>query len=256
MAAVGIRDEVKKYSNISVNERGDIDVYEKRLFRDLIRRKELEIILPSISSWSPKLILDYGCGAGWLSALLNRCKGFDVVGVDISPYLLKNAKKLCSRAEFIACDAEKLPFKGSTFDCVVGIAILHHLRLERSCKEINGVLCEESTFIFMEPNSLNPLSALGRRFFPTKAHTKGEGQFVPSHLKTVLSQTGLVSERYFNLFFFSFPLARLFKIAKIRPRLLLIRMASSLENLMQIMPGMKQLNSTIVAIGKSERRLP
>lgn len=246
-----IADEFKKYSTVSINEEGEIDVYEKRLFWDLIRRKEIEIILANILSWSPKLILDYGCGAGWLSAFLNRHEGLNVVGVDISAHLLRNAKKLCSSVEFIVCDAEKLPFKSSAFDCVVGIAILHHLPLEESCKEIRRVLCEESRFVFMEPNLLNPLSTIGRRFFPTEAHTRGEKQFVPSYLKTVLSQTGFASERCFSLFFFAFPLARLFKIAKMRPRSLMIRIAYSFESVMQSMPAMKQLNSTIVAIGKT-----
>jgi hypothetical protein len=149
------------------------------------------------------------------------------------------------------CDAEKLPFKDSTFDCVVGIAILHHLRLETTCIEIIRVLCKESKFLFMEPNSLNPLSTIGRRLFPTEAHTKGEKQFVPRYLKYVLSQAGFASERCFNLFFFAFPLARLFKVTKIKPRSQMIKIVSSFESVMQSMPGMKQLNSTIVAIGKT-----
>jgi SAM-dependent methyltransferase len=245
-----IFDEFTKYGSVEVNEAGEINVYEERLFWNLVRKRELEIIFESILSWSPKLILDYGCGAGWLSAFL-RSKGFDVVGVDISAHLLRNARKLCSGTELIVCDAEKLPLKGSAFDCVIGIAILHHLQLERSCREIRRVLCEKSRFVFMEPNSLNPLSSIGRRFFPTEAHTKGEKQFVPNYLKAALSQIGFAPEKYFNLFFFTFPLARLFKTARIRPCSIIIKMASSFESVIQRMPGIKQMNSTIVAIGKT-----
>jgi len=81
-----------------------------------------------------------------------------------------------------------------------------------------------------------------RRFFPTEAHTKGEKQFVPGYLKTVLSQTGFCLERCFNLFFFAFPLARLFKIAKIRPRSLVIKMVSLSESVMQSMRGRKNMH--------------
>ncbi|RLI40119.1 hypothetical protein DRO69_13360, partial [Candidatus Bathyarchaeota archaeon] len=62
-------------------------VYEKSLLWGVIRRKELAIILDNIWSRKPTLILDYGCGAEWLSAFLER-----------------------NGAEFIVCGAERLPF--------------------------------------------------------------------------------------------------------------------------------------------------
>jgi len=252
MAAYEIIDELEKYSVVDVDEKGEIDVYEKYLFWNVIRRRELEIILNNILYWGPKLILDYGCGGGWLPAFLHS-KGFNIVGVDINANLVSNAKRVCPRAEFIVCDAEKLPFKDSAFDCVIGVAILHHLKLERSCRELRRALDEKSKFVFLEPNSLNPLSAIGRRFFPTEAHTKGEKPFAPSYLKTVLSRTGLTLEKYFTLFFFAFPLARLFKITRIRPRSLVIKIMSLFESLMENMPGIKQLNSTLVAVGTTRK---
>ena len=142
-----------------------------------------------------------------------------------------------------------MPFKDSAFDCVIGVAILHHLKLERSCRELRRVLDEKSKFVFLEPNLLNPLSAIGRRFFPTEAHTKGEKPFAPSYLKTVLSRTGFVVDRYSALFFFAFPLARLFKIARMRPHSLVIKVVSLIESAMESMPGIKQLNSTMVTVG-------
>ena len=248
MVAYEIIDELEKYSVVDVDEKGEIDVYEKYLFWNVIRRRELEIILNNILYWGPELILDYGCGGGWLPAFLHS-KGFNVVGVDISVNLVSNAKRVCPKAEFIVCDAEKLPFKDSAFDCVIGVAILHHLKLERSCRELRRVLHEKSTFVFLEPNLLNPLSAIGRRFFPTEAHTKGEKPFAPGYLKTVLSRTGFVVDRYFTLFFFAFPLARLFKIARMRPHSLVIKVISLIESAMESMPGIKQLNSTMVTVG-------
>jgi len=92
MAAYEIIDELEKYSVVDVDEKGEIDVYEKYLFWNVIRRRELEIILNNILYWGPKLILDYGCGAGWLPAFLHS-KGFNVVGVDISVNLVNNAKR-------------------------------------------------------------------------------------------------------------------------------------------------------------------
>jgi SAM-dependent methyltransferase len=245
-----ISDEFKKYGAVETDAAGEIDVYEKHFFYGLVRRRELEIIFDSLLSWNPKAILDYGCGAGWLSTLLVN-KGFDVVGVDISAHLVRNARKVCPNAQFVVCDAEKLPFRNSVFDCVIGIAILHHLRLEKSCNEVRRVLGRRSKFIFMEPNLLNPISAVGRRFFPTEAHTKGEKQFVPRYLRTALNQSGFTSERCFNLFFFTVPLARLFKITKIEPHSLIIRTTSFLEDATESIPAIRHLNSIIVAIGKT-----
>jgi len=243
-----IIDETEKYGVVDVDEAGEIDVYERSFLWSVIRRKELAIILENVISCKPMLILDYGCGAGWLSAFLKR-NGFEVVGIDISVNLLRKAKRTCHEAEFIVCDAEEMPFKDVAVDFVVGAAILHHLNLERSCKEIKRVVKNKSKFVFLEPNSLNPLSAIGRKFFPTEAHTKGEKQFVPSYLKAVLSNVGFTLERCFTLFFTSFPLARLFKIAGIRPHPYLANIVSLFENVMESIPGIKQLNSTIVAVG-------
>ena len=241
-------EEIEKYAAVRVDDSGEIDIYEKSLLWGVIRRKELAIILDNIWSHKPMLILDYGCGAGWLSAFLAR-KGFKVVGIDISVSLLRRAKRVCHEAEFIACDAENLPFKDSTFDFVVGVAILHHLNLERSCKEIRRVLKNKSKFIFFEPNSLNPPSAIGRKFFPTEAHTKGERQFTPNFLKATLHNVGFNLEKCSTSFFISFPLARLFKITGIRPHPYLIGIISLFENAMEKLPRIKQLNSTIVLEG-------
>jgi len=243
-----IADEIEKYSAVGVDEVGEIDVYEKSLFWSIVRRKELEIILNGVKSCKPALILDYGCGAGWLSVLLKR-SGFEVVGIDVNVNLLRRAKHVCREAEFIACDAERLPFKESIFDFVIGVAILHHLNLERSCKEIRRVLKNRSKFIFFEPNSLNPLSAIGRKFFPTEAHTKGEKQFIPNFLKMSLHNMGFTLEKCSTLFFVSFPLARLFKVAGIRPHPRLINVISLFESIVEKLQGINQLNSTIVLDG-------
>ncbi|MCK4434069.1 class I SAM-dependent methyltransferase [Candidatus Bathyarchaeota archaeon] len=248
MVVEEIIDELEKYSVVGVDEKGEIETYETSILLNVVRRRELKIISNNVASHSSKLILDYGCGGGWLSRFLFR-KGFDVVGIDVNIKLVRKAKDACSRVEFVVCDAEKLPFRDAAFDVVIGVAILHHLNVRRSCRELERILNEKSKFVFLEPNSLNPLSAIGRRFFPTEAHTKGEKAFVPSYLKTVLNQTGFALERYFTLFSISFPLARLFKIARIRPPLSVIRLISLFESAMESMPMMKQLNSTIVTVG-------
>ena len=127
------------------------------------------------------------------------------------------------------------------------------ISLEQGFNEIGRVSFNKSKFLFMEPNLLNPLSAFGRRFFPMETHTKGEKGFTPRYLRIVFNLAGFTVERYLILFFFAFPIARLFKIARIKTPSSLVRMISLFEDVMERVLGMRCLNSTIVAIGTTSR---
>ena len=105
----------------------------------------------------------------------------------------------------------------------------------------------------MEPNLLNPLSAVGRKLFPMEAHTKGEKQFTPESLRKILSLADFSVRRYVGLFFFAFPVARLLKIAGIKLHPSLVKMIYLLESFLEIVPGVRYLNSTIVAVGTTSK---
>jgi len=65
------------------------------------------------------LLLDMGCGTGRTTMPLVK-KGFVVVGVDLVPAMIKNAKKIAKqkglRVDYRVGDATKLKFKKNTFD--------------------------------------------------------------------------------------------------------------------------------------------
>ena len=67
-------------------------------------------------------ILDVGTGAGFFAAILSR-RGHKVTGVDTSPKMIDEAKKLFRDikldAEFFVMDAQNLKFDDATFDAVV-----------------------------------------------------------------------------------------------------------------------------------------
>lgn len=244
-----ISSELEKYSSADVDERGEVCAYEESILRQVIRKRELKIILHFLYSGQPHLILDYGCGAGWLSRILSQ-KGFTVVGVDLNPILITRAKRITPSAEFAICDCENLPFKNECIDHIFAIAILHHINLRKGCKEIRRVSNKNTKFLFIEPNLVNPISAIGRKLFPMNIHTKGERAFIPYLLKKTLKKFGFIVERDNYQFFAALALGRLFKIANIKPPQILIKLILLFENFIETIPLIQQLNSTILLIGK------
>ena len=103
-----------------------------------------------------KTILDYGCGAGENSVLIAH-HGGDVVGVDISPELLEIAEQRMNlhnfgdKYQFRVGSAHDLPLEDESVDVVFGMAILHHLDLSLSSKEVFRVLKKGGRAIFFEP---------------------------------------------------------------------------------------------------------
>jgi SAM-dependent methyltransferase len=102
-----------------------------------------------------RTILDFGCGSGENSLLLAR-RGARVIGVDISTDLLELAERRLQvnhggEAQFVTGSAHDLPLKDESVDGVLGIAILHHLDLESSAREIYRVLKPGGLAVFKEP---------------------------------------------------------------------------------------------------------
>ncbi|MBS7646792.1 class I SAM-dependent methyltransferase [Candidatus Bathyarchaeota archaeon] len=131
----------------------------------------------------------------------------EIVGINISR---KELQKIDKR---IACivlgDAQRLPFKGSSFNVIVCKSTLHHLAdPSKGILEMQRVLCEGGSVIFYESGALNPIAAIGRKFFPTDIHVRSERPFVPIVLKEMLGKArfNIVNEGYFFLFIHIFPI--------------------------------------------------
>lgn len=105
-------------------------------------------------------ILDIGSGAGLTAIpLLKIFPNASIVGMDISPNMLahfqKHLKKsgdFRDRCVLVQGNAEDLDFKESSFDFVVGAAILHHLfRPEKVIESCSKILKPGGHAIFFEP---------------------------------------------------------------------------------------------------------
>ncbi len=116
----------------------------------------LEYAFALLGDVSGRTVLDLGCGSGENSLLLAR-RGAEVIGVDISTALLSLASRrlalngVASSARFLFGSAHDLPLPDASVDVIMGIAILHHVNLEKAAKEVHRVLKRGGKAIFQEP---------------------------------------------------------------------------------------------------------
>lgn len=106
-------------------------------------------------------VLDYGCGSGENSAVLSAL-GADVTGIDISPELVGCARRRMEINKLnwrvMEASAYCTGEPDGSYDAVFGIAILHHLNLEKSAQEVYRILKPGGVAVFSEP--LRDLAAL------------------------------------------------------------------------------------------------
>ncbi|MBD2870498.1 class I SAM-dependent methyltransferase [Paenibacillus arenilitoris] len=105
-------------------------------------------------------VLDIGCGLGRHALALARC-GLSVTGVDLSPILLKQARRHDARREvkWVEGDMRELPFDAGRFDATVNLfTSFGYFSLEddnaKVLRNIRRVLREEGAFLidFLNPD--------------------------------------------------------------------------------------------------------
>lgn len=111
-----------------------------------------------------RLIVDIGCSWGRWSIAAARA-GFASVGADVHVDALAAAarvsRQLGVRADFICCDAERLPFQSGSIDCVFSYSVLQHLdksKVRGIFKEISRVLQPGGVCLVQLPNAFGLLS--------------------------------------------------------------------------------------------------
>lgn len=117
-------------------------------------------------------VLDMGCGEGKESMTM-AAKGLRVIAMDLSHVQLSRARQSIRVTDpglpvvFIQASAEQLPFTDGSFRIIHGKAILHHLDLATTSREIQRVLGPDGRATFAEPLAHHPLFWLGRRLTPS-----------------------------------------------------------------------------------------
>ena len=96
-------------------------------FNGLLERPGLRSLVPR--PLAGKVVLDAGCGSGAQCEWLLH-EGADVIGIDLSPAMVEEAKRRCGEraAIFVADLAEPLPIEPGTLDGITCSLALHYLR--------------------------------------------------------------------------------------------------------------------------------
>lgn len=156
----------------------DLVVEEKEMLRYLQPPADtcypLEYSYHLLGDVRDKTVLDYGCGDGLNTILLAR-RGARVRAFDLSFDLIRIARRrvlsnqITADVKFIVGSAHDLPLPDNSVDVVFGMAILHHLDLALSAREVKRVLRKGGRAIFREPVRNSKLIKFLRGLIPYTA---------------------------------------------------------------------------------------
>ena len=100
---------------------------EKKPIWGDIREKVLVELISQYISRRDRIILDVGCGSGFLLNSLKKNNGAEVFGLDISHKRLLSVKDKVAGCVLIEGASEELPVKKGKFDLIVLSEVLEHL---------------------------------------------------------------------------------------------------------------------------------
>ena len=104
-------------------------------------------------------VLDVGCGTGALAGWIQRA-GYDVVGVDASAGMLRQALDQHGVGAVYAAYSTALPFEDDAFDLALSVATMHHLetpeRVTATIAEMGRVVRPGGYVLIWDHNPLNP----------------------------------------------------------------------------------------------------
>ncbi|MFH1453572.1 MAG: methyltransferase domain-containing protein [Armatimonadota bacterium] len=151
----------QKLKEIEVFE--DVEAYNELMSRPYLRALKEDILKKmNPPEYKGKNILELG--SGYSLFLKEFPEDNFIVASDINKELLKQNER--EDVNYMAMDAEKLPFKSGTFDLVYIIGVLHHLpNPEMSLEEVKRVVKDSGVIFINEPAkwSMNLIYYLIRR---------------------------------------------------------------------------------------------
>ncbi|MDO4535971.1 MAG: class I SAM-dependent methyltransferase [Clostridium perfringens] len=148
-----IKERIKNYWNKRCKDFTQLRISELNSEK---RDLWLNIICPKLDYSKRLNILDIGTGSGFL-AILMASLGHKVTGIDLSPSMIKSAKKLSRdlkyNIDFKIMDAENLNFPNDNFDVIVSRNLTWTLpNIEKGYKEWYRVLKPQGILMNFDAN--------------------------------------------------------------------------------------------------------
>ena len=145
-----------------------------------------------------KKVLDVGCGSGEDILACEKLGAKEVYGIDISSFMIKEAKKRVSTPSNLKiCDLKKINFESKFFDIVISRFSLNYIKnLNKAFTEIGRVLKKRGMLIIILPHPFRDLTLQKKKVYGKKEiinmdlYKNKVKVFYPSHsLEDYLSTT-------------------------------------------------------------------
>lgn len=140
-----------KQSDVRTSYDSAATAYAEHLFNELdekpIDRHILDRFAESLSGQG--LVADLGCGPGHIAKYLHE-RGVDVVGVDLSPEMVRSATELVPGVEFKKGDMRKLDFPDADLAGTVAFYSIVHFEpteLDQIFRECRRVLADDGLML-------------------------------------------------------------------------------------------------------------
>ena len=189
-----------------------------------------------------KIVLDYACGNGEWSLECAKNKADLVIGIDISPGSINNAKNLFKKNnikndkyKFYVGDCEKTGLPDECVDVIICAGMLHHLDLNFAYPEMNRILKKGGRIIAGEALNYNPIIKAYRYFTP-EMRTNWEKEHILS-MKDVKK-----AEEYFKLKKITFWHITSFLAAFLGSNSIILFFLNSIDSILTKIPGVRLLS--------------
>lgn len=131
------------------------DIANKTKMGDYLTRKEREFIDSFLEINNIGTCLDVACGSGRFGIPISQA-GINVVALDYDLVPLRKLKAKSRESVSIQIcrgDANKLPFKKSSFDCILSIETVDYLDAESFIRQCNKLLKTDGFLLFTSGNN-------------------------------------------------------------------------------------------------------
>jgi len=173
-----------KRDNIQPTEIADPLKFYYLPFTKMFFIKRLELVNAMIKENTYDSLLDIGCGSGiFLKELESRCNNLHAIDMHRKMHLVQDMiKKEKINANLAEGSVIDLPYDSKTFDCVVSVSVLEHIReLDRALNEIQRVAKSGAVIVLGFPVENRITEIILRFAYTLLPNVKLEDEHVSTH---------------------------------------------------------------------------